>query len=146
MAALTVEKDNVRYGDDAVVDLLALKTAANVKIFKGALVSLEGGYARPARTNTTDLVAGVARKTVDNLGGLAGALDVEVRRGLFTFENSAAADAIAQDDVGLLCYVVDDQTVALTNGGATRGAAGRILGIDPSGKVLVQVGIISGSL
>lgn len=146
MAALTVEKDNVRYGDDAVIDLLALKIDANVKIFKGALVSIAAGYARPARTNTTDLVAGVARATVDNTGGSAGAKDVEVRRGVFTFENSTAGDLIAQADVGKAVFVVDDQTVALTNGGSTRGTAGRCLGLDPSGKVLVQVGIISGSI
>lgn len=146
MAALTVEKDNTRYGDDAVVDLLALKIDANVKILKGALVSLAAGYARPSRTNTTDLVAGVARATVDNTGGAQGAKDVEVRRGLFTFENSTAGDLIAQANVGAVCYVVDDQTVALTNGGATRGIAGRILGVTADGKVLVQVGLISGSI
>lgn len=146
MAALTAEKDTVRYGDDAAVDLLEFPIEANVRVFKGALVSLTAGNARPARTNTHDLVMGVALKTVDNLGGAAGAKRVEVRRGVFTFENSSAGDALAAADAGALVFVVDDQTVAKTNGGSTRGGAGRFFGLDANGKCLVQVGLISGSL
>ena len=38
-------------------------------------------------------------------------------------------DAIAQADVGKVCFIVDDQTVAKTNGGNTRSPAGIVDGM-----------------
>ena len=58
---------------------------------------------------------------------------MKVRRGCFRFANSASADAIALADVGADCYIVDDQTVALTNGSSTRSVAGKIHDVDSSG-------------
>ena len=71
--------------------------------------------------------------------GDARALDVEVERGVFAFDNSTAGDAIAQADVGNNAYIVDDQTVAKTDGGGTRSIAGVIEGFDGT-SVLVRVG------
>lgn len=56
----------------------------------------------------------------------------KVQPGCFLWENSAAADAIAADDIGKPCYVVDNQTVALTDAAGTRPFAGVIVAVVPS--------------
>lgn len=119
--------------------------AANTRIFKGAMVALNSsGQAIPATTlaGGAVVVVGKASHQVDNrtgseLGGAAAAADVEVEYGCFGWENSAAGDAIANDDVGKPCYAVDDQTVALTDGGSARAAAGFISEVR-DGKVFVH--------
>ena len=52
---------------------------------------------------------------------------------LFRSANSAAADLIAQADVGKLCHVVDDQTVAKTDGTGTRSRAGIVARVETAG-------------
>lgn len=119
---------------------LTVPIAANVKINQGAMVSIDSsGYARPARTSTTDSCVGVAEATVDNTGGSAAAFNVNIQKHMldglsaWKFGNSSAGDLIATKDIGSTCYVVDDQTVALTNGTNTRIAAGRIVDVDSDG-------------
>ncbi len=64
---------------------------------------------------------------VDNSGGADDAVTVKARRGTFRWANSAAGDAITAADIGSDCYIVDDQTVAKTNGTNTRSVAGKIM-------------------
>lgn len=107
---------------------------ANVKIPKGTQVGLDSaGRAMPADTiaNGCIRIVGKASATYDNrtgseLGGAAGACDVDVEFGVFDWENSADADLIAADDVGKLAYAVDNQTVALTSGSGARPVSGVI--------------------
>lgn len=139
MTALTEERHVVRVGSEVTPARIHRKMAASVKILKGALVANAAGYATPFTTATTHKVFGVALETVDNTAGSAGAKNVPVERGVFPFVNSSAGDAIAQADVGKLCYGVDDQTVALTDGGGTRSIAGIIEGFEGT-AVLVRVG------
>jgi hypothetical protein len=40
---------------------------------------------------------------------------------------------IVQADIGKACFILDDQTVAKTDGGATRSRAGIVEGIEGSG-------------
>lgn len=110
------------------------KVAAAVKIYQGSLVCLSAtGYATPGAVATTLVADGMALETVDNSAGAAGDKTVEVRKGTFQFKNSAAADAITIAEIGDDCYVVDDQTVAKTNGTATRSVAGKIMDVDAQG-------------
>jgi len=129
MAALTKDRDTPRR--DGLLNAYPVKAA--VLIYAGALVMLDGGYAAPGATATAKVAAGRADETADNSAGLDGALTVNVSRGVFRFANSAAGDAIAQADVGATCYIVDDQTVAKTDGTGTRSAAGKIRGVDSAG-------------
>lgn len=133
MAALTAARDTPKFQGGAYPDILAFPVATNVNIHQGSIVSLASGYARPGRTSTTDIVVGIAVKPVDNTGGADGAKTVEVFQAVARFGNSSAGDLIAQADVGAACYVVDDQTVAKTNGTNTRVAAGIILAVDTDG-------------
>lgn len=108
--------------------------AATKKIFEGSLVCLSAtGFATPGAVATTLKADGIALKTVDNTAGADGAVFVEVRKGTFRFANSAAGDLITRADIGTTCYVVDDQTVAKTTGGATRSVAGTVVDVDAQG-------------
>lgn len=130
MAALTAERDTIeRNGSN-----LNLPAAAAKKFFGGSLVARDGsGNATPGATATTLLGQGRAKETVDNSGGAAGDLTVEIEKGIFRFGNSASADLITRADIGNDCYIVDDQTVAKTNGTSTRSVAGKIFDVDSLG-------------
>lgn len=107
-------------------------------VHQGALVVLAAGLAVGGSTATGLIAVGRAEASVTAV--LAGDALVPVRRGIFKFANSAAADAVAQADVGSDCYVVDDQTVAKTNGSNTRSRAGKVAGVEADG-VWVQIGL-----
>lgn len=130
MTALAAERDtSERNGSN-----LSLPAAAAKKIFAGSLVARDGsGNATPGAVATTLLGAGRAKETVDNSGGAAGDLSVEIEKGIFRFGNSTAGDLIARADIGNDCYIVDDQTVAKTNGTTTRSVAGKIFDVDSIG-------------
>lgn len=136
--ALSKERLTPRMGDAPHVTLLSLPVKAGVKIYAGSLVVIDAGYAAPARTAVGLIAIGRAEETVDNTTGAAGDESVEVRRGAYKYKNSAAADLIAQADVGKDCYIVDDETVAKTDGTATRSKAGKVLSIDSDG-VYVEI-------
>lgn len=107
---------------------------AGVKIFEGALtVITAAGYAKPGVTGLNFKSQGRAKGTVDNTGGANGAKTVEIDRGCFQYANSAAGDLITIADIGATAYVVDDQTVAKTDGGGTRSAAGEIIDVEATG-------------
>ncbi len=116
-----------------------LPVAAATLIYAGALVCVSAaGFATKGATSTTLKAYGRCETTVDNSAGAAGDLKVTVKSGIFIWANSAAGDLITLADVASDCYIVDDQTVAKTNGGATRSRAGKIVNVDAEG-VWVQV-------
>ena len=47
--------------------------------------------------------------------------------------NSASTDQITLADLGAAVFIVDDQTVAKTNGGGTRSQAGYVVDVDATG-------------
>jgi hypothetical protein len=114
-------------------DIREFPVAASTTIYGGGMVAINAsGWAVPAATSTTLKVVGRAEKKVANTGA-NGALTVKVATGVFRFKNSTAADAINRDDIGLPCYAVDDEQVALTNGSSTRSVAGTIFDVDADG-------------
>ena len=135
MTALTSERNTpMRAGDTRVEPV-----AAAVKVFKGSLVMRNAaGFLTKGETALNGIGLGRAEQTVDNSAGAAGAATVEYRRGVFPFANSGGGDLIAQGDVGKLCWIVDDQTVAKTDGGGTRSRAGLIDGVE-AGQVWVRL-------
>lgn len=130
MTATTAERNTKsRNADD-----FSFPIAAATKILAGTIVVLSAtGYAEPGTTATGKKAVGVAKQTVDNTDGANGDLQVPIARGCFLFANSAAGDAIANSDYGATCYVVDNQTVAKTDGTGTRSAAGVIRGVETAG-------------
>jgi hypothetical protein len=137
MSALTTAR-NTR---EALGNVHDLPVSASVVCYQGGLAVLNGGYAEPGTTATGLIAAGRFEETVSNASGADGAASVAVKEGDFWFANSASTDLITQAEVGADCYIVDDQTVAKTNGTSTRSRAGKIVQVDATLGVLVRLGI-----
>lgn len=130
MAALTTDRNTLKR--DAVQ--FEFPVAANTMLYAGGIGCVNSsGYAVPGSTSTTLKAIGRIDEVANNVGGAAGAIRVKLRRGCYGFANSTAGDLITLADVGASCYIVDDQTVAKTNGGATRSVAGVIRDVDAKG-------------
>lgn len=109
----------------------ALATATVIN--KGAMVVLNaGGYAKAGLTDASVVSVGIAQETVDNTDGADGERSVEAKTGTHLLANATAGDAITRVDVGNDCYILDDETVAKTDGGATRSVAGRVRAVEGS--------------
>lgn len=130
LAALTKDRDTVSRDGE----ILYMGVAGTKKIFAGSLVARDAnGYATPGATATTLLGAGRAEEYVDNSAGANGDVNISVRKGIFRFDNSTAGDQITIANIGNDCYIVDDQTVAKTNGTGTRSVAGKVFDVDSNG-------------
>ena len=151
MAALTKENPITRYGSELNDSPLALGVAANTVIYQGALVVLVGGFASNAVVGVNLPVLGVAKSTYDNRtganriypglaagDGTAGNIIGEFLKGTFVFANNPG-ELIVAADIESLAWILDNQTVAKTNGGSTRSAAGKIRAVTPDG-VAVLIG------
>ena len=137
-------------------NLLNVGVVAAAVILQGGMIVLDGGYARPARAGQggTDLlkladvadyrVIGMALKSVTGGAG-DGDETIDIEHGTYLLGNSANADAIAADDVGKLCYAVDDETVALTSAGGTRPVAGVIREVGSAG-VWVEISPVASAM
>lgn len=129
MVALTADRDTKRRDITTHHD----PVKAGAVIYAGALVALDAnGWLVPGATATTLKARGRAEERVDNTGGADGAVIARVATGVFRFAN-LGADPVARADIGNDCFIVDDQTVAKTNGTNTRSKAGRVVELDSAG-------------
>lgn len=117
--------------------------AASTTIYQGSIVMLDSsGNAKPGATATGCIGVGVADSNKDlgvynNASGSAGDLTVTFETGILgPFVNSSSTDALAAGDEGKICYIVDSQTVAKTDGGSTRSPAGRVYQVTTAGVFL----------
>jgi hypothetical protein len=143
MTAAAADRKAPQYGTpDTTLPLLGtLPMAASTTIYFGTLVASDAsGNAVPASSSTAQKVWGRCEKQVVN-SGIAGAATITFKPGVFAFNNSTGVDLIAASNVGAYCYVVDDNTVALTDGGGARQIAGQIFPFDPNNLTQVQVGV-----
>lgn len=101
-------------------------------IFTGSLLMRNAaGHLIKGVTAVGSFGAGRAEDTGASVS--AGTVSQRYRTGVFRFANSAAGDLITVADIGAVCFIVDDQTVAKTNGTNTRSPAGAIDGVDALG-------------
>ncbi len=152
--ASTETRNAPEYGVDAIPTLIFnMEVAASVNCRQGglacvALTGADAGYAKPAITSPSIQVLGRFEQSFNNSDGSNGGTStdlplrthVKIRSGAFWFKNSASTDAIANANRYGDCFVVDDQTVALTDGGGTRSRAGIVLAVDSTLGVLVLCG------
>jgi hypothetical protein len=134
MSSLTAARNTPQL----VGGVLAFLIAANTTVQQGSLVVLSSGYAEPGTEATGLIAVGRAEETVSAVA--AGDASVLVREGIFRFDNSTGTDVIAQSNVGSDCYIVDDQTVALTSNTNKRSRAGKVVAVDDVG-VWVKIGL-----
>jgi hypothetical protein len=132
-AELTVDKQPTRR--------FPLKMAA-VKAWKGGTACFDTttGYITKGGVSTTLVPVGVFAQTVDNSGGAAGALSVNVD---FITEKQllwrANDGTVVQATLGSPVYILDDQTVSNTANGGTRSVLGTAVALDTILGVLVAV-------
>ncbi len=108
--------------------------AANAKVFQGGIVARNAaGFLVPGAVATGLVGVGRAEDAVDNTDGAAGDVIQRYRTGCFRYANSAGADEITIANIGDLAFIVDDQTVAATNGTGTRSPAGLIEVVEDQG-------------
>lgn len=128
MVALSQDRNTPRLEGDERVGTLG----ANQLCYAGAILMRNAtGDLIEGATATGSFGAGVALERKASVA--AGAETIRYRPGIFHFANSAAGDAIAKADIGTVCYIVDDQTVAKTNGTNTRSPAGVVDSVDANG-------------
>lgn len=133
MAALIANRNTPQLLDPAPAPRSGA-VAASQKIYAGAIVMRNAtGYLVKGVTATGLVGAGRCEALVDNSAGVAGAVTAEYAPGVFRFDNSASGDLITTADIGNVCYVVDDQTVAKTHATNTRSPAGVIEDVDSQG-------------
>jgi hypothetical protein len=119
--------------------------AAN-KYFGGALAMLDSdGRVRKGATATGMRGIGRVAEFFDNTNGADDAAKIKVEMGVFRWKNSAAGDAIGKAQIGSICYIVDDETVAKTDGTGTRSPAGQVVDVDELG-VWVLMGFVEGPI
>lgn len=110
-------------------ELFSFPAAAATKFYKGGLIAINASNLAVKMTAATGLkCVGVCQDGVDNSAGIAGAVQVPVRRGLHRFTNG---ESIVLSDIGALAYANDDQTVYKTATG--RSAVGTIRDVDSQG-------------
>lgn len=110
-----------------------LPVADDAVIYAGGLVVLNAGLAEPGFVGLGLVAVGRAEEPVDNTNGGDGAKRVKVKAGTFRFDNGTGADTITNADIGKTAYILDDHTVARTDGAGTRSPAGRIWDGDAQG-------------
>ena len=119
---------NTATRDPAVLNRFAVASGAT-RIYPGALVMLNSsGEALPGAAATGQTAAGRAETDSTEEPGF-----VLVKRGVHRWKNSASTDAITAADWGKQVFIVDDETVAKTNGSTTRSVAGICRGVDAAG-------------
>ncbi|MCB1824231.1 MAG: hypothetical protein KDJ54_06450 [Candidatus Competibacteraceae bacterium] len=112
----------------------SLPVAAAKTLYPGALAALDAsGNVTPGATATGLKGIGRVEALADNGSGAAGDIRADIRPGIYRWENSTSTDEITAAEVGDTCYMVDDQTVAKTDGGSTRSPAGTIIDVDDLG-------------
>jgi hypothetical protein len=129
MAALAQDRNTPRLEGD----LRRGGLAASVLVYAGAIVMRNAaGYLTKGATATG--LVGVGRSEERATGGAAaGDANLRYRPGTYRYGNSAAADLIGITEIGKVCYAVDDQTVAKTDGTGARSPAGFVEDIDAQG-------------
>lgn len=107
-------------------------------IFQGGLVmvSTTTDLLLNGATATGAVGAGMAMESVDATDDAT--LYCTVSMLPARWNNSGAT--IAKGNIGALCYIVDDEAVALTDGGGTRSPAGTIVDVDDDGVWVVPYG------
>lgn len=128
MVALTENRSTKKMNAGVRSGLLG----ASQTIFAGALLMRNAsGHIIKGATATGSF--GVGRAEAAGSSTTAGVTQQPFDEGVFQFANSASTDAIAAADIGAVCYIVDDQTVAKTSGTNTRSPAGIIWDVDANG-------------
>lgn len=132
MAALTADRDTLEKYIGSAIEVAEVGTDST-QYYKGGIVSISTATGKVVKGATATTQVAIGRCEENVLTGTSNTRKIKARTGIFKYLNSAAADQIAADDIGKACFIVDDQTVALTDGTGTRSRAGIVFGVDSDG-------------
>jgi predicted RecA/RadA family phage recombinase len=126
--ALTLNREVDRYVDQ---ELRTLPVKADAHVFKGAMVGLSSGFARPLEAG--DDFAGVAYEEVNNTGEDGDKVVRVFTRG--DFEHTLASAARANN--GAAVYASADDTITLTS--TDNSAVGRQVEVAGTNKIVLRI-------
>lgn len=127
MTALTADRNT----PEAIGDKREGLLGASQAIFAGALLMRNAsGHLIEGATATGSFGVGRAEERMSSTD--AAVTSIKYKPGVFRFANHGA-DPVVTADIGAVCYIVDDQTVAKTSGTNTRSPAGVVDSIDAQG-------------
>lgn len=112
---------------------------SGVVILKGTICTTTAGKATPGTSATGQVCVGRAMDTVSPAAATGSRINVE--QGIFRYESATGAGTIAQDDIGKLCYIDDNQTVSVV--ATSKSVAGTVVDVDALG-VWVMMGFNAG--
>lgn len=125
---------NVVRNFETQADTNTVAVAAGVHIFRGMLLGLSGGFARPYQAG--DRIAGFAKDEVDNTSGADGDKKVDVKaRGKVCLEISG----LSQESIGSDVVATDDDTFAL---GSDGDYFGKVLRLEDATQAVVAFDFI----
>lgn len=141
MTALTADRNTIER--EGV--LYYYPMAAAVKSYIGGLAVLDAsGNCKPGVAATGLIAVGRFEEQVDNSSGLAAAKDVQVKAGIFHWNNSGT-NTLTKANIGDTVYIEDDNTVGSLATGMS--AAGVMVDIDSNGvyvETKPPVALVSG--
>lgn len=106
---------------------IVLPVAAGKKIYAGSMVAINAsGYALPAEKAEGLKTVGRAETSADNSSGPDGYAAVNVKRGVFFWDNDSENAVVAANLFGP-CYIKDDCTVSALSAGSS--PAGKVIAI-----------------
>lgn len=106
-------------------------------VFAGGIVVTDTstGYGCAGKTGTGLVARGIAQVSVDNTGGAAGAASVDVDNRPAWLDISGA-DPVSRANVDQPVFMVDDHTIAATDGGGTRSTCGILREVGVNGALV----------
>jgi len=106
-----------------------------------AILVVATATVEPGKTAAAGLVVALGRfnALADNTGSITPQPIADIETGVFPWGNSGGGDTISAANIGATCYIVDDQTVALTSNSGARCAAGIVVGMTADGQVMVAM-------
>ncbi len=141
MSAATAPRKTMQMEGNPLPVVLSFPIKANAILYQGTLAMIDSSgrlIAGAAATGCQTVGKFDNNEAVTDATGFSDGDKIgTVYPGVWKWANGTGGDVIAADDVGKLAYVIDNQTVGLTDGSATRSIAGTIFGVDSSGNVYV---------
>jgi hypothetical protein len=103
--------------------------------YVGQLVAIDPADGRlyPAvAADTTLIVVGRCEETYST-GASETTKKIKCKSGIFAYASGTAGEAIAADDRGKVCYVLDDESVGISGNSAANAVAGTVYDVDSYG-------------
>lgn len=110
--------------------------ASSAEYYKGAMLAIDvDATGSPfVRATAGDLSLRVVGRCEDRLTTVASnTRRVVAKSGIFRYASGGTFEAIDANDIGKICYVVDDQTVGISGATGANAVAGRIYDVDANG-------------